>query len=330
MTPMHEFWVSSGHLLLDRSPAGLLVTDDFLRAFLARPELLPPPEACDAERALHAALLADPHARLSPEGIADPDAAENWAFFLALRDRLIAAPTLEAAYRDLVANADFHTPRTILDHFVHAIMRNALHGSDDAAMVRAAELFFREQCVSWHNEQLLLADAEIVEEHEHERSHVPLMSFLAPPVAAELAVLAPENLDEYWGRSDAFDMVLNLGGPLNGRVAIGRAIAVFVRHMLGFDIAVEALPQVDEPNFEWFVGLDAKATRIGNAMWRGEADPSAHHLLALFRITPEKSAPILADMQGKPIYLLLAADAQGRVRMKPQNLLFGLPLREVS
>src|SRR6202007_2585727 len=48
-----DFWLSCGHHLLDRDAAGrLLVTDEFLKVYLARPELVPPPEACAAERAL--------------------------------------------------------------------------------------------------------------------------------------------------------------------------------------------------------------------------------------------------------------------------------------
>jgi hypothetical protein len=47
--------------MLDRdSGGGLLVTDHFLKAYLARPELTPPPEACAAEKSLHFSLLADP------------------------------------------------------------------------------------------------------------------------------------------------------------------------------------------------------------------------------------------------------------------------------
>ncbi len=327
---MHEFWVSSGHLLLDRSFAGLMVTDDFLRAFLARPELLPPPEACDAERDLHATLLANPRAVGSTSGIADPDAAENWNFFLGLRDRLVAAPSLEAAYLHLLRETDFPTPRAILDQFVHAILRNAFHGTHDAQMVRAGELFFREQRVTWHNNSLLLADSEIVDHAEHQRSHVPLMAFLAPPVAAELAVLTEETAHDYWGRSDAFDMVLDLGGPLDGRAALGRAMAAFIRHMLGFEIIIEPLPRIDTPEFDWFIGLDPDATRIGNAMWNGEELPESQQLLALYRAIPAADAPVLPAMVGRPIYLMLAANAEGRVRMKPQNLIMGLPLRENS
>ena len=43
---MREFWVSSGHHLVARAEGGgLIVTDELLLAYLARPELMPPPEA---------------------------------------------------------------------------------------------------------------------------------------------------------------------------------------------------------------------------------------------------------------------------------------------
>ena len=61
MSDARDFWLSCGHHLLDRDAGGgLLVTDEFLKAYLARPEITPPAEACAAERSLHAALLADP------------------------------------------------------------------------------------------------------------------------------------------------------------------------------------------------------------------------------------------------------------------------------
>jgi len=61
MVTSRDFWLSCGHHLLDRNAAGrLLVTDEFLKAYLARPELMPPPEACTEEQALHRALLREP------------------------------------------------------------------------------------------------------------------------------------------------------------------------------------------------------------------------------------------------------------------------------
>ena len=89
---MKDFWISSGHHLLDRgSDGGLRVTDEFLKLYLARPELIPPAEACAVERTLHAALLADPRMPVSAsdiDAIADADARENWKLMIAFRDRL--------------------------------------------------------------------------------------------------------------------------------------------------------------------------------------------------------------------------------------------------
>ena len=69
--PMKDFWLSCGHHLLDRDAGGgLVVTDDFLKVYLARPELTPPPEACVVEKTLHAALMADPRRAVASDEIA--------------------------------------------------------------------------------------------------------------------------------------------------------------------------------------------------------------------------------------------------------------------
>ena len=66
-----DFWLSCGHHLLDRDAGGgLLISDDFLKAYLARPELTPPADACRAEHALHARLLAEPRQTVAPAEIA--------------------------------------------------------------------------------------------------------------------------------------------------------------------------------------------------------------------------------------------------------------------
>src|SRR3954452_25594993 len=79
---MQDFWLSCGHHLLDRADGGgLLVTDEFLKAYLARPEVVPPPEACEAERALYSALTSNPRRPVAASEIAqiaDADARENW------------------------------------------------------------------------------------------------------------------------------------------------------------------------------------------------------------------------------------------------------------
>src|SRR6185437_4838981 len=103
---MKDFWISCGHHLLDRGEGGgLVVTDEFLKAYFVRPELAPPADACAVERTLHTALLAAPRRAVSAAeiaAIADPDARENWQLVMAFRDLLLRHPTLEAAYLALI------------------------------------------------------------------------------------------------------------------------------------------------------------------------------------------------------------------------------------
>ena len=67
MTEPVDFWRSSGWHLLDRGDNGHhLRSDDFLRAYLLRPELAPVDESCRAERQLHAALLDQPRRPITP------------------------------------------------------------------------------------------------------------------------------------------------------------------------------------------------------------------------------------------------------------------------
>ena len=110
--PMKDFWISCGHHLLDRNASGgLVVTDEFLKAYFARPELMPPDDACAVERRLHRELLADPRRPVGADevaAIADADARENWQFVLAFRDLLLRHPTLEAAYLALVRSGSDH------------------------------------------------------------------------------------------------------------------------------------------------------------------------------------------------------------------------------
>ena len=61
-------------------------------------------ESCDAELRLHDALMADPRRAVAGGEllqIIDPDAQANYRVLLRFRDRLLAAPTLEAAYVNL-------------------------------------------------------------------------------------------------------------------------------------------------------------------------------------------------------------------------------------
>lgn len=329
---MREFWVSSGHHLTPRTEGGgLAVTDEFLLAYLARPELMPPDEACDAERRLHASLIRDP--RLSVErstvaAIGDADARENWELMLGFRDCLLAAPTIEAAYLGL-ARGRSPVPPLFLNQLVHLILRNALEGCADPYVLRAGELFFRPQKVSLLDGAVLLADAELIEAAEVGGQRSPLVAMLGREPASELDVLDDANAWTYWSRSDAHSMALNLGSNPRSREGLARVVEAWVGHLLHVEIAVEPIARIEDRDWRWFVGLDSEATRIGNALWAGEApDPeSQSRLLTFFRLTFADPAAIEPKAAGHPVYLLLAMTPDKMVRVKPQNLLTGLPLR---
>ena len=132
----------------------------------------------------------------------------------------------------------------------------------------------------------------------------------------------------YWSRSDAFTMALELGANPRSREGLARAIEAWVAHLLNIEVAVEPVARIEDPDWRWFVGLDAEATRIGNALWTGEeidADAQSR-MLALFRLTFPNARAVEQRMAGFPVYLLLAMSEDRHVRMKPQNLIVGLPV----
>jgi Family of unknown function (DUF6352) len=328
---MSDFWLSSGHILLERGEnGGLILTDEFLKAYLVRPELLPPEDACAAERRLHAGLMEHPRASVTPDAvaaIADADARENWTVMLDFRDRLLAAPTLEAAYVRLIRKGVKGLPPLFINQLAHIIMRNALEGCGDAFVLRAGEIFYRTQRVALQNGVLMLADAETVDRHEADLHASPLLAMFAD-ATADLDVLKPENADNYWARSDAFDMVFELGGLNGGRRALATALEKWIRQILGLEVGIEPLERMDDGDVRWIVGLDAEATRLGNALWQSEiiADDEAAGLIAIFAVKPDQALPFLPEVEGKPVYLLMAQDRDKLLRMKPQNLVTGLPL----
>ena len=330
---MKDFWVSSGHHLLDRDESGrLLVTDAFLKAYLARPEIVPPEDACEAELRLHHELLMHhPRRPVGPEEIAaigDPDARENWEVMLSFRDRLLAEPSLEAAYLRIVRDR-INVPSLFMNQLAQVVLRNALHGEADPLVLRAAELLFRPQRVSFHDGAVLLADAETIEGHERDRHASPLLAMLGGPAVTALDVLDPANAEAYFERSDAFDTVLNLSGMGPARHGLAKAMSAWIGHMLGVRAQIEPVEAIEDSDWAWFVGLDAEATRIGNAMWRGEdlGDDDLHNVLALFRLDFADSREALPEVGSLPVWLILAMAGDKIVRMKPQNLLAGLPLR---
>ncbi len=332
---MTDFWISSGHHLLDREQGGgLLVTDEFLKLYLARPEMIPPPEACTAERTLHAAMLADPRISVSASdiaAIADSDARENWQLLLEFRDHLLRHKTLEGAYVDLVRNGVGKIPPLFLNQLVHVILRNALDGIEDARVLRAAEMFFRAQRVTLHEGSLIAADEETIG-GVNTAPVTPLVSMLGIPAEAEIDIISGDNADSYWERSDQFDMALDLTAGREGFAALAQVMQRWIAHVLGIEVTIEALTQLSDVDLAWYVGLDADATKLGDMLWHGEDidETTMSRVVGLFRLTFRDPAVMLDDVRGEPVYLILAMTPEKTIRMKPQNLLTGLPVRHLE
>ena len=332
---MTDFWLSCGHHLLDREEGGGLgISDQFLKAYLARPELVPPPDACAAERELHEALFADPRRPVDTSDIAviaDADARENWQLLITFRDRLLNHKTLEAAYVDLCRKGFSGTPPLFINQLVHAILRNALDGVADTRVLRAAELFFRVQRVTLHNGSLIVADEETIG-GTGSTPLSPLVSMLGIPADSHIEVIKDENSASYWERSDRFDMALDLTAGREGVVALAEAVRLWIGHLLGIGVTVEPMQELRDAPFTWYVGLDADATRIGDRLWAGEEldDTAAAQVIGLFRLTFDDPSLVIDKARGKPVYLILAATPDKLVRMKPQNLVTGLPIKHLE
>jgi hypothetical protein len=332
-----EFWVASGHLLCDRDEAGrVIATEALWRAFLARPELMPPEEACAAERALHARLL-DAPLRDVPAAevaaLADADAQENWQVFLGFRDRVAREATLEAAYLRLFREGVGGIPPLFLQMLTHLVMRAALDGVGDPQVLRAGEIFFRPQRAAIHQGSLLLADEEVVErENRADGGFGTLGRLLAEagtaPREIELDVLNEDNAHLYHGRSDAHDFCLDIVEGGAGQQALGAAVEHFVRHLLGERVRVTPRRLIEDSDWTWHVGLDAEASAIANDLWQGRRVKQERlaRILWLGVLEFEEAARVLPRLRGRPVYLALAMDAAKLVRMKPQNLATGLPL----
>jgi hypothetical protein len=330
---MKDFWLSCGHHLLDRDDGGgLIVTDEFLKAYLARPELAPPGDACILERTLHAALLTNPRRPVAASeiaAIADRDARENWGLMTAFRDRLVGQRTVEAAYLDLIRRGVGDTPPLFLDPLVQVILRNLLDGCEDPFVLRASELFFRPQRLAVHAGALIAADEETVAGTSTQPVS-PLVAMLGLPAPGEIDVLNDDNAQSYWERSDRFDMALDLTAGRRGLAALGEVIERWIAHLLPLAVKVEPLIEALDVDLTWYVGLDAEATAIGDVLWNGEEleQSARERIMGLYRLTLRNGGR--NEGKGEPVYLILAMTPDRMLRMKPQNLITGLPVAQLE
>lgn len=333
----HPFWASSGIALLNTDPSGqLVVTDDFLRHLLNRPELAPIAASCTAEHTLHDSLLQAPRQAIDDarlHTLADDDAAANYAVWLRFRDRLLAQPTLEASYMALFQGSGVDVAPVLVEHITQVLLRHVLGPQANPLEARAAEMLFRTQRITVMDDgTVMAADDDTVERHAMGSGFGSLGEMLArsgaPLRSVDLDVLSEDNADLYWQRDEAMNMAvcLNTGQPV--MAALCRVLEKWIAHFLGVRVSVATEKQINDDHWVWHVGLDAQASATLNDLYNGaEVDESRHkRLLCLFALTFEQPGDMLPDIAGKPVYLAMAMDEHQRLKLKPQNLLLNLPL----
>jgi hypothetical protein len=336
-----DFWPSCGYRLLEHTGDGRLrVTDDFLRSYLLRPELAPVRESGAAELALHDALVADPRRAVGEAQVAaleDDDARDNYRIFLRFRERLVRAPTLEAAYAGLFAGEGVDVPPLFVHHLTQVVVRHVLGERASGLDARTAEMLFRPQRIAvLEDGAVMAADEATVELFATTGGFGSLGELLAqsrtPSRTIELDVLDDGNAESYWERDERhdFSLALNRGRPALD--ALARLLERWIAHFLGVRVAIRHERAIEDAHWVWHVGLDAEASALLNDLYnKAEIDEARMaRLLCLFRLDFADPADMRPAIAGRPVYLAMAMNADGVLKLKPQNLLLNLPLARLQ
>ena len=127
-------------------------------------------------------------------------------------------------------------------------------------------------------------------------------------------------------------MALDLTAGRRGLAALGDVVTRWISHLLAIDVAVEPLTELRNVPLTWYVGLDPDATRIGDALWYGHdiEEATRARVVGLYRLTFADPTDAIEKLSGEPVYLMLAMTAEKALRLKPQNLVTGLPVRQAE
>lgn len=338
---MSKYWSTSGFDTLKiNSDRHLEVTDDFLRTYLARPELNIVSQSCDQERAIHERLLQNPRLQMIDEeidGIADPDVQTNYRIWFRYRTKLLAASSLEHFYMNLFQGDGVDVPPLFVSQLTQIFLQHILGETPDPYELRLAEFFFRTQKVSTLEDGVLMAaDYETIERNAQASEFGNIVDLLKNQSLAartiDLDVLHPDNAKSYWGRDESFDFAVQLNFDQPALPTLARLLERWIGHFLGIETSISPMREISDPKWVWHVGLDASATEILNGLYQEKSldETVLNRLICLFRLEFNDASPVISQVRGKPVYLGLAMNEDGLIKLKPQNLLFNLPLSPVS
>ena len=303
------------------------------------------------------------------QALQDVDVRDSYTLFLRFRDGLLAAGTLEAYYLGLFprhaknAQGKINIPPLFIDMLVEAITHNLLQDASDASndvyALRAAHMLHRSQRISTQDGQVLSGDQGTLDMLNETGGLGDIGRFLAeakaPLKTIELKVLTDDNAHEFaadWQQANlhggrhrflldlthevsndlSHGLVLTMTRARSGLKALASVLQKWVQHFLGVAVTIRPLQKIDDDAWRWHVGLDVESSALLNDLYEGrEVEPARlQRLVSLFRLDFSDPLEMRADVAGKPVYLGLMMNAEGVVKLKPQNLLINLPLRELS
>jgi hypothetical protein len=295
--------------------------------------------------------------------IRDEDARGNYAMLLQFRDGVIKAGSLPTWYAQLFAHGKLNStsgqiplPPLFIDHAVKHILAELLEGQD-AFTQRAAELLYRQQRITLHEGRILSGDREALDTQQETGGLGDLGKFLlqnkmqvAGGDSQTLQVLTRDNAAAYEHSAaqptyrhtwlldltheqaahvgpDNHSFEIRLARTDSGLSALARVLELWIQHFKGAKVRITPLAQVQDTSWRWHTGLDTESTQLLNALYEQQPlqESQLKRLISLFRLDFLDPQDALPEMAGKPVYLGLAMNEQGLLKLKPQNLLLNLP-----
>jgi hypothetical protein len=228
-------------------------------------------------------------------------------------------------------------PPLFIAQLAQIFIRHILGDEAHPLEVRMGELFFRTQKISVIEDGIVMgADEEVITRNAQASDTGNIMDLLKGKTmtmrSADLDVIHEDNADIYWDRNEDFDLAvqLNFGHePINH---FCRVLEKWIKHFLGISVRITPMQQITDPKWSWHVGLDVVATGILNKLYNKELveTDELQKVICLFRLDFIDEAAIAKTQVGKPVYMAIAMNDQQQLKLKPQNLLFNLPLAKTS
>ena len=114
------------------------------------------------------------------------------------------------------------------------------------------------------------------------------------------------------------------GTGLTGQNAFGSAPAKPKTILVGDFVFASDVTAIDR-------GFTARLSKkVGDIPFHIRKQRTIERVVGLFRLTFRDPGLVVEDVRGEPVYLILSMAPDKTIRMKPQNLVTGLPIRHLE